>query len=245
MDQNVGAVHGDNHAFHNELRRSLVHLVSFQPGNEKPFSVAAIPIVSVNGFCYMISHSKVFRQQDAANWQHRVIFPDEIIVMLRIEDVIIQGSLAAFSVNTTAELPNPVKFSEQQVSHNQEVHTVNFEGVMEPSLLVRGRVTHVDQTAFFHDCTPGSFTALGSPVFNERSELVGICCRNDGVIGALNMNRIAELLSEINEDMVNMKTQGEKDCSGEPCWLLNKVAGEMFNTKFGWRFGSWDSQDWN
>uniref|UniRef100_A0A0E0I5D1 Uncharacterized protein n=1 Tax=Oryza nivara TaxID=4536 RepID=A0A0E0I5D1_ORYNI len=180
MDQNVGAVHGDNHAFHNELRRSLVHLVSFQPGNEKPFSVAAIPIVSVNGFCYMISHSKVFRQQDAANWQHRVIFPDEIIVMLRIEDVIIQGSLAAFSVNTTAELPNPVKFSEQQVSHNQEVHTVNFEGVMEPSLLVRGR-----------------------------------------------------------------KTQGEKDCSGEPCWLLNKVAGEMFNTKFGWRFGSWDSQDWN
>ncbi|BAF22483.2 Os07g0666200 [Oryza sativa Japonica Group] len=142
MDQNVGAVHGDNHAFHNELRRSLVHLVSFQPGNEKPFSVAAIPIVSVNGFCYMISHSKVFRQQDAANWQHRVIFPDEIIVMLRIEDVIIQGSLAAFSVNTTAELPNPVKFSEQQVSHNQEVHTVNFEGVMEPSLLVRGRVTH-------------------------------------------------------------------------------------------------------
>lgn len=141
MLQNVGAVHGDNHAFHNELRRSLVHLVSFQPGNEKPFSVAAIPIVSVNGFCYMISHSKVFRQQDAANWQHRVIFPDEIIVMLRIEDVIIQGSLAAFSVNTTAELPNPVKFSEQQVSHNQEVHTVNFEGVMEPSLLVRGRVT--------------------------------------------------------------------------------------------------------
>lgn len=70
MLQNVGAVHGDNHAFHNELRRSLVHLVSFQPGNEKPFSVAAIPIVSVNGFCYMISHSKVFRQQDAANWQH-------------------------------------------------------------------------------------------------------------------------------------------------------------------------------
>ncbi|KAG0552424.1 hypothetical protein BDA96_01G506100 [Sorghum bicolor] len=201
MDQDVGALHGDNHAFHIELRRSLVQLVSSQPGEGQSFSAPAIPIVSVNGSCYMIALSKVFRQP---NRQHRVIFPDGTTVMLRVEDIRMQGSLAAFSVNKPGELPNRVRFSEQQVSHNQEVYTVNYERMREPSMLVRGRVTHVGQMSFYHDCTPGSFTDLGSPVFNEQRELVGMCYCNHGVIGAINMIRIAEQLSRIKEGTANM-----------------------------------------
>ncbi|XP_006658077.1 uncharacterized protein LOC102722783 [Oryza brachyantha] len=206
MDQNVDAVHGDNHAFHVEFRTSLVRLVSNKPveqAKRKYIFVPGIPIVSVNGICYIISHSRVFCQEDAHNWQHEVIFPDGTAEPLITEDVRIQGDLAAFSVSTTAGLPDPVKFSGQQVSHNQEVYTVNYEGMREPSLLVRGRVTHVGEGSFFHDCTPGTFTIYGSPVFNEQSELVGICHKNYGVIEAFDVNEIEKLLSGIDPGMAN------------------------------------------
>lgn len=192
---------------HKKLCRSIVRIsidIASEGEKTKFVLIPGIIIASNDKSCHILALDKYFVCSTKTKFS--VNFPKNGGVLkyeIEKSSVTMGDGIATFDVlaeraGYDTSMIEAVQFGEHTVSRCEDVFTFILPEYPMPSRLPPGSVIHASKDFFYHDCSSDGSAHLGSPVFNEKGYLVGMCYSSSGYLSAWTVPFIATMLSYLH-----------------------------------------------